>query len=695
MTSATPTSAALSAARLASVTTVRSALVGLVAATFVLRAVLSLQRSIPRYFPDEFLYAGIARSLGKGDGVTVLGQPASLPALLEPILLTPVWRVADAGLAMALTQTLHSLWIALAAVPVFALARMLGLPDRWALFCGAVAALAPAGYYASLVTADALGYLLALVAVASGVRLISVPSRRSELLCLACLGLATFARLQYAVVAVAVAAAVLVVERGRPTGIVRRFPLLVAGAGLAAVAAVAAVGLGGLGRYSTLTSFRLSSESGTWFLAGLFLIVAATGVVLVPGGLAWLVAALRSRTDRAQTSFAVITVITVISLLGMASVYTVESGSARFLERYVILAAPLFALCLACWFNAGRPHGRVAAAAGGAVVVAAAAVPVSQYAVALGVSDSPTLFTVFLGEIHLGIGNASLLAALILTSGALLAVAAGLRAPLPASAVAGFGLVVLAALSVGSHIADRQTGAVEIAKHFSGDPAWIDRQQVGPTMLVLTDRADRLDAMLTAVTNSDVTSAALIGTLEESRGIDGLGSPVTVAANGELRRAGSTIRQPVALSTASTAVGFSNAARVVYDSRFALAVPKDEARLSFLAEGVRSNGKLLPNGRIRVFPTPDGRCTRFSAQLSVPRGVPPTTIAFAHQGHTGQILVVSAGAPRRISVESSAIAGVALKYRTLLLGRRKPSPFDGAVADVRFTAQTVPCAAPQ
>ena len=79
----------------------------------------------PRYFPDEYLYSALARSLAHGS-LQIRGEPAHFPALLESIVTAPVWLTGGIELPFRLVQLVHAIVAALAVVPVFAVARRLG-----------------------------------------------------------------------------------------------------------------------------------------------------------------------------------------------------------------------------------------------------------------------------------------------------------------------------------------------------------------------------------------------------------------------------------------------------------------------------------------------------------------------------------------------------------------------------------------
>src|SRR5438067_12388820 len=213
-TSTPATPRALPFARLRAIP-VSLALGGLVGVSFALRLAAALTHATPLYFPDEYIYGTLARSIGTSGKLAVRGMPAHFPALLEPLLAAPFWALGDAELAYRLTQGLNALAMSLAAVPVYLLARRLRLDQGFALACAALAVALPDLLYASFVLADPIAYPLVLGAVYAGVCALEAPSRRSHVAFVALAGLATFARVQYVVVPAAFVVAALVLERRR------------------------------------------------------------------------------------------------------------------------------------------------------------------------------------------------------------------------------------------------------------------------------------------------------------------------------------------------------------------------------------------------------------------------------------------------------------------------------------------------
>jgi hypothetical protein len=665
-------------------------LTGIVALATLLRIALATDRSLPRYLPDEYLYPEIARSLGAGEGVVVLGQPTGFPAILEPILLAPLWASLGSAQAILATQVLHSLLMALAAVPVFLLARRLQLTDGAALACAAATAVAPGLFFAALLTADALGYLLALTAVAAGVRSLAAPTAGTQAVFLVAAGLSTAARLQYAALPLAYLVAAVLTERGlRPT--LTRHALVAGTLALGGLAAVLA-GSGLLGRWASVTDVRPTGETATWTLSGAF-IMAAGAATIVPGAVAWITATVGGRVrERARSGFAALLVALVPVLLVSAALVTSTTNSERFLERYLIVVAPLLVVGFAVWVTERCPARWLAAGIAVILVVAAARVPLVRWTQGQGVADSPTLLALRRVEKVVGPGEAGLIAAAVITLGALAALACALR-PGMARIAAGVAAVTLVAISIGAHLGDGATSDLVKRDQFGDDPSWIDRLGVADPLLIQTPQSSNVDAMYTILMNDSIDEAAPLGR-RLVVGFDGLATePVEIDANGLLLAGGRPVTRPVVWALGGTAVVFDGA-RAFYDRKFALAVPDTAVRVGVVAEGVRYDGKLGQTGRIAVYPAREGQCMRLRATLTVPAGVPPTTLE-TRSGPDRRVLVVHPDRPATLAVTSLPARRVVLGYRTLRLGNRRPTALDGTVADVRYTAGPVRCAGSQ
>ena len=260
------------------------------------------RHTAPRTFPDEYIYASLARSLAAGDGLVIRGNPAHFPALLEPLLAAPLWLVGDTMTAYRLTQGLHAVAMSLAALPVYWLARRVGAPAWQALACGTFAVALPALVFSSYITADAVAYPLALGALAVGVAALDRPSRWNQVGFVALALLATLARVQYAVIPIAFAVAALVVARGRIGVVLRRHGLVVALFGIPILAAVALGPHRLLGYYEGVLSLDVSPATIVhWLGVDAMLLAFAAGIAVVPGGVAGLVTGFRRTGLRACT----------------------------------------------------------------------------------------------------------------------------------------------------------------------------------------------------------------------------------------------------------------------------------------------------------------------------------------------------------------------------------------------------------
>src|SRR5207248_2661071 len=203
----------------------RLVLAGIVAVSFAVRLAAAIVHSTPLYFPDEYIYSGIARSLAESGRPLIRGHSAHFPAMLEPLLAAPFWLSHDPLVAYRLTQAENALAMSLAAIPIYLLVRKLGVGSGWALAGAVLTVASPDVFFASFVLADAVAYPLVLWAVYLGVCALSRPTRANQLGFAVFAGLATFARVQYVFLPVVFLAAALVVERGSFRAWARRFRL--------------------------------------------------------------------------------------------------------------------------------------------------------------------------------------------------------------------------------------------------------------------------------------------------------------------------------------------------------------------------------------------------------------------------------------------------------------------------------------
>ena len=455
----------------------RAALAGIVAISAIARALAAFTHVTPSYFPDEYLYAAISRSLGASGRPLVRGSTAHFPALLEPLLAAPLWAAGSLETGYRLVQLENAVFMSLAAIPVYALARHLGLTTRYSLACAAFAVAGPSLTYSGSVLADPVAYPLALTALYGGLRALERPSARSQLAFLALASLACFARVQYAVLFPAFAVGALVVDQRRAFR-TQRLPL---GLFAAASAGVAVVGLeGAAGYYSVVASDHIGAATLRWLGVDLFLVVLSSGMAIAPGAVVGLLAA----RGRAQVAFAALAGPFAAASLLEAAVYA-SNGADDFEGRYLMALAALLPIAFGLYLQHGRPARSAAAAIAAVVAVLTALVPLSGYAAGGGYSNSPFLWSLKALEWPLGIADASLVFALAATAGALLAVAVAWRR-LPSAVAIVWTLAVAAALSAGASIFSTNSSELVRARLVAPDPSWIDHARIGPVAAVET-----------------------------------------------------------------------------------------------------------------------------------------------------------------------------------------------------------------
>ncbi|MGH3037624.1 MAG: hypothetical protein ACRDMU_10635, partial [Gaiellaceae bacterium] len=322
----------------------------LVAASFVLRTAHAWFRSTPTFFADEYIYAELARSLAETGRPLIRGVSAGFPALLQPLLTAPAWLVEDVETSFRLVQTFGALFMSLAAIPVFLLARRVGLGTGPGLAVAALAVLVPDMVYAAWVVAEPVAYPLALGAVLAGTAALARPGPRWQLAFVALAGLAAFARAQFVVLPVCFLAAALVMglleRRLRAT---LREQALVVGLLAVPLAVLVAIGPGpALGFYEGVLDLELTSpEMMKWVGVDAMLLVYASGVVLAPGALLGLWLALRRPRTRAELAFGALAVPLILALLVEAAAYGL--GGDRVQERYFFYAVPLVAIAFALY----------------------------------------------------------------------------------------------------------------------------------------------------------------------------------------------------------------------------------------------------------------------------------------------------------------------------------------------------------
>jgi len=601
------------ARRLTQALTAHVGLTLVVGVSFLLRAVGSAAHPAPRYFPDEYIYTAIARALGSGAAPSVRGEPAHFPALLEPLLAAPFHALFSPAAAYRLTQLENALFMSLAAVPVYLIARRLTLSARYALACAVFAIAIPDLVFSSYTLADPVAYPLALAAIYAGLVAVERPSRRAQLAFLGFALLATLARVQYVVLPAAFLVSAVIVDRRRVVR-TQRLPLA-----LFALPVLGALAVGPshvLGYYSRVADLHVGAQLAHWAAVDAFLLVLASGAVLVPGAL---VALARPR-GRTETAFATLVATFAGGLLFEAALYA-SNGSTRFQERYLFALLPLLPIAFGLYLKHGRP-GRLPVVLLSVVLFAAAARwPLSAYSAGLGKTDSPFLVAVARLEGALGTANASLTVALLAALAAGGAVLVSRRGGAQYALAAAIGVALVS--SFGATVGDAATARQVRDEYLPADKSWVDATGLRDVTLIQTAGAAPASAVEQLYWNRSIARERLLG---DAVPTDVYAAPaLAVGRDGSLRGVeGSVLMQGYAVTA-----HFQNATEIASASTFTLWSADGTPKLGLLEEGRFFDGWLAREGRLRLWPDTSGRTEgtlRFA--LTLPLGAEPTSVTF-------------------------------------------------------------------
>ena len=572
----------------------------------IVRTLAAWLRVTPTYFPDEYVYAEIGRSLAEAGRPLVEGSAASFPALLQPLVTAPAWLVDDVELAYRLIQLMGAVSMSLAAIPAFLLAREVRL-ERWpALAVAALAVAVPDLVHASSVLSEPFAYPLALAAAWAGVASLARPSRRTQVLFLALAAAAAFARLQFAILPLCfLAATVIVGARERRLRATLREQALALSVFGAALLALLAVGLDrALGYYSGVFAFELEPlEIARWAGVDVLILLYTSGWILVPGaalGLGLALARPRSRSETAFGAFAAV----FVALLTVQAALVAANGSPRALERYVFYGAPLVAVAFGLYASRGWPHRLVHALGASALVAVSAAVPLSGFAAADGKIDSPFLTAIF--HLEQLVGDVAVGALVAAVAAAVLASAAAVAAARPRVGTPAVFAVALGASAATSALAVAYTAehsATVRAELVAPRPSWIDESGARDVSLLATPAGVQAASLETLFWNRSVERVLTLPQGERVHSFHG--AAVEIASDGTLTQEGDVVRGPLVVDEHATTVRLRNVTPVASAGSYTL-WKTDRAQLELAMVGRYHDGWLAPSGEIALWPSRGG-----------------------------------------------------------------------------------------
>ena len=171
-------------------------LVTIVLASFALRAWLAREMLGPFIMVDELIYSELGRSIASGDGFQVRDVPAGGFSLVYPILISPAYALFDSlPDAYGAVKTLNALYMSLAAVPAYLLARRVLAPPL-SLFAAVLAVALPSLVYTGTVMTENAFYPLFLTGALLLVLVLEQPTPARQVGLIALVGVLFATRVQ-------------------------------------------------------------------------------------------------------------------------------------------------------------------------------------------------------------------------------------------------------------------------------------------------------------------------------------------------------------------------------------------------------------------------------------------------------------------------------------------------------------------
>jgi hypothetical protein len=637
--------------------------------SFAARLAAGWFRATPNYFPDEYLYGELARSLLESGRPAVRGIEIGFPALLQPVLTAPTWLVGDVVVSYRLTQAVGALAMSLVALPVFALARKLGIGRPLALAAAALSLAVPDLLFASWVMAEPFAYPLFVGVVLAGTAALAEPSRRRGLVLVALVALAAFARAQFAILPLCFVAAVFLVGlRERRLRLVLREQALPLGVFAGVGLAVALIGIGRvLGLYRSALDGRadpveLLERVGTNALV----LAYASGWIIVPGALLGLALVLGRPRSRAELAFGAIFLTTAVALLleaGLAG--AVENAQ----ERYVFYVLPLAAIAFCLYASRGWPARTFLALVTSLLIAASALVPLAGLTAAEGKTQSPFLLAAFRLEETLGSpGSGSLAVALAAAMLGITLIVLSARPALATPVALTAALVASAAASAGAIAFDNRNSASVRSEFLPAERSWVDRAGFDEVTLVRAPDGLRTEALEQLFWNPSVDRVVLLPGAEE---VDHFhSSPLTVGNDGTVRSEGRPLTGPVLLDGYGGTIVLAEADQIASSQSFTLWRPHGTVRMSLYMAGRYSDGWLAGMGRLYLWPERTGGSIerRVSLTLTAPPGAEGMTVRLQEPGRPPLDVPLVPGRPETVVFDVCSRGSWQMTYSSSMRG---------------------------
>ena len=309
---------------------------------------------------DELYYERLAVSVAQTGSLLprLHGELVSNVNQLYPVLISPLFGDGNIPASFAGAHRLNAFLITSAAIPVFLLARRIGLGRLLSLWAGALSVAVPWVALASFLLTEVVAYPAFCWALLALTHAVARKTWQTDLLALGAIGFAVLARTQFIVllgvlvVAVVAEAMLDATPRGAPANLWRtRRPFVVLfGALLLVVLGAIAVGKGSqlLGSYS-VTAENVRIDLGLFQLAFEHVALLALGLAILPFivGVAWLVDRVRPSTPEPERAFAVVGCTSLLLVTLQVASFNQRFGAGLVKDRYLFYVVPVVLVGLA------------------------------------------------------------------------------------------------------------------------------------------------------------------------------------------------------------------------------------------------------------------------------------------------------------------------------------------------------------
>ncbi len=337
----------------------------------------------PRVHPDEHIYWLGGAALAAGEGLTLRGEDYVLGPVYPAVLAGVLTLAPDRETAYHLVKVANALLFALAAIPIFLVARRL-LTRWWSVGVAAMSLAVPSSLYVSLVMTESVSYFVFSLAIYAIVLALERSTVLRQLVAIAAIVVAYETRAQFAVLFAAYLAALGLIwamardRHGLRSTLAELWPSIAALALGVAAFVVRPLVTGGspadaVGAYSVLFRGYDPLDIVKWIaylLTDLEIYLAIIPIAVAPVVISRLWRRGREGSQQAAAFVAVFAMVNGGMLFVTAAFSSTVFGFDRLHDRNLFYLAPLWLVVLGVWLADGLPRPRVALAVGIAAAVA-------------------------------------------------------------------------------------------------------------------------------------------------------------------------------------------------------------------------------------------------------------------------------------------------------------------------------------